>query len=91
MLKAGAPQHLQRAALLRAGLVEENDPHASGRQQRTGTHADHHRTASTDAATVMTSTQNARNATPENPELRDNRQVTQVNGTNELMTQIHDG
>jgi hypothetical protein len=70
MLKAGAPQHLQRTALLRAGLVEENDPHASGRQQRTRTHADHHRTASTDAATVSTSTQNARNATPENPKLR---------------------
>ncbi len=73
MLKAGAARHLQRTALLRPGLVEENDPHASGRQQRTGTHADHQRTASTDATTVSTSTQNARNAAPENPELPDNR------------------
>jgi hypothetical protein len=80
MLKAGAPQHLQRAALLCADLAGENDPHTRGRQQRTGTHADHHRTASIDTATVMISAHNAR--TP--------RRVTQVNGTNELMTQIHD-
>lgn len=79
MLKAGAPQHLQRAALPRAGLVNENDLHTRSRQQRTGTHADHHRTASTDTATVMIPAHNAR--TP--------RRVTQVNETNELMTQIH--
>ena len=81
MLKAGAPQHLQRPALLRAGLVDENDLHTRSRQQRTETHADHHRTASTDTATViMTSAHDAR--TP--------RRVTQISGTSELMTQIHD-
>ena len=91
MLKAGAPQHLQRAALLRAGLVDENDLHASGRQQRTGTHADHHRTASTDTATVMHLDSQCPERHAENPNFGDNRRVTQVNGTNELMTQIHDG
>jgi len=44
-----------------------------------------------DAATVSTSTQERRDATPEDPELRDKSPITQVNGTNELMTQIHDG
>src|SRR5271157_4384844 len=77
MLKAGAPQHLQRAALLRAGLVDENDPHTRGRQQCTRTHADHHRTASTDTATVMISAHNAR--TP--------RRVTQIGSDSDWMRQ----
>jgi hypothetical protein len=54
MLKAGTPQHLQRAALLHVGLIDENDLHTGGRQRRTvaasSAHADHHRTASTDTA-----------------------------------------
>jgi hypothetical protein len=91
VLEAGGPQRLQRAALLHASLVPENDPHTRGRQQCAGTHADHHRSASTDAATVSTSTQNARDATPEDPELRDKSPMPQVSGTNELMTQIQDG
>lgn len=31
VLEAGAPQHLQRAALLHAGLVDKNDLHTRGR------------------------------------------------------------
>src|SRR6266571_2197481 len=75
VLEADAPQHLQRAALLRAALAGENDLHTRGRQRCTGAarsaHADHHRSASTDAATVMISTHNA--GTP--------RRMTQNSGT----------
>ena len=73
-----APHSVSSAALLHARLVHENDLHTRGRQRFAGTHADHHRSASTDAATVSTSTQNARDATPENPELRDKSPMTQA-------------